>query len=184
MKKFDYQKELQRIIADKQLVEINLSEAPTFKVAYILNANENYITYAEISSSATFSGVTICRTEDIDYISVNTIYLSELSKQITDNSLYQQAQQNVKSIEVFTPSGFISALEGTKTIVELTTENEVTIAGRITGHDKNTLVLDEYSSESDRCIARSYFNVRIIVRISLDVPWIRTISRSLEDKNL
>jgi hypothetical protein len=184
MQTFHFKSELQEIISNKKLVEITLDGAPTYKVAYILAANDDYLTFAEVSSSASFSGVSMCRTKDINIISVDTIYLSELVKLIPGESLYLQALKNVENVTDFTPSGLITAVEGTKTLVELTTIDEEVIAGRIINHDDEIIVLDEYSSESDRRIAHSYYRVAHIIRISLDVPWVRTITRSLADKNL
>ncbi|MBI1872237.1 hypothetical protein HYS10_02330 [Candidatus Collierbacteria bacterium] len=184
MKKFDFQTELKRIIDSRQLVEVNLHGAPTYLVAYILSANDKYLTFAVVSSSATLTGVTICHMVDVDSISIETIYLSELAKQISDDSIYQQALKDVQNIKEFTFDGFASGLENTKTLVEITTDNDDNISGRIAGHSDDILILDEYSSESDRRIRRTYFNRETIVRISLDVAWIRTISRSLDDKNI
>lgn len=184
MKNSIFLKELQSIIKSRQLVEINLKGAPTYKVAYILAINDEYITFAEVSSSASFAGVIICFTEDIESISIDTIYLSELSKQIINDSLYTLAENTIKEVREFTFEGFVSAFKNTSTVLEITTENEVTIAGRVITINNDILLLDEYSSESDRRIARSYFKREVIVRLAIDVPWLRTISRSLVDKNI
>lgn len=184
MNPLNYQSELQKIIDGKQLVEVNLHGAPTYLVAYILSANDEFLTLGVVSSSATFTGVTICRTDDVDSISVESIYLSELVKQISANSIYEQAIDDIKDITELTFDGFAAGLEGTKTLVEITTDNDDNIAGRIVSHNDNVLVLDEYSSESDRRLRRTYFNRNTIVRMSIDVAWIRTIARSLADKNL
>lgn len=184
MNEFSFQNELKNIVDSRQLVEMVLDGEPDYRVVYFLSADENFVTFAEINSAAGYVGVSICRMADITSISVDTIYLSELTKQIQGDSLYLQAKKAVESIETFTPSGFISALEDTKTVVELTTHARESIAGRIVGHDDTVLVLDEYSSESDRRIARTYFRFPEIVRIAVDVPWLRTISQSLLNKNL
>lgn len=184
MVNFDYLNELNKLIDGRQLVEVFLNGAPTFKVGYLISANENYLTLAEISSSATFSGVIICRMGDIDWISSESIYLSELSKQIADDSLYERALQNVKDIKKFTPSGFLDAFSGTDTIVELTDEDENTLAGRIVGYNETHIVLDEYYAEYNQRFARKFISAAIIIRLALDVPWLRTIAQSIADKNL
>ena len=84
MQQFDYQAELKKIIDGKQLVEVYLHDAPTYKVAYILSANNEYLTFAEVSSSATFSGVIICHLSDVDSVRAETPYLGELAKQIKE----------------------------------------------------------------------------------------------------
>lgn len=184
MSAFDYQAELQKMIENKQLVEVSFYGAPTFKVAYLLNVNEEYLTFAEVSSSATFSGVILCRMNSIDWIASEAIYLDELSKRITDDSMYQQAQENIKSIKKFTPSGFLSAFAETQTIVELTDEDENIIAGRIIGYGKQHVLIDEYASEHHERVARKYVDVVGIARIAIDVPWLRTIALFLADRGL
>lgn len=181
---FDYQDELKKLITAKQLVEVSLIGAPTYKVAYLLSANDDYLTFAEISSSATFSGVILCRMNQVDWISSESLYVDELSKQITDESLYKQATDNIKNFKKFTPSGFITAFAGTSTIIELTDEDENVFAGRIVGHGEQHLLVDEYYAENQQRFARKYFNIANISRMAVDVPWLRTISRSLADKNL
>lgn len=184
MKALDYQSELQKIIDAKQLVEVVIHGFPPFIAAYILNANDEYITLAEVSSSATLAGVMILRASDIDYISVETLYLSELIKQIKDDTVYRQAIVNVQNIKDFTFNGFAQCFEDSSTLVELTLYDEDIIAGRIVGHNDKILVLDEYSTHSDRRVRRTYFNFDSVSRITLDIPWIRTIARSLADKNI
>lgn len=178
-------KTLQKIIQDKQLVEIFLHGAPTYKVAYLLAIYEDFITFAEVSSSATFSGVILCRLSDIDWIGTDTLYTHELSKQILDDSIYKQAQENVKHIKKFSPSGFFDAFKGTKTIVELTDSEENAYAGRIVDVGHNPfIILDEYSSEFSQRVSRKYMNVANLSRFAVNVPWLRTITRTLADRNL
>lgn len=184
MKKFDFTSKFNNITKNKELVEISLHGAPTFKVAYVLGAAKEHLLFAEINSSALPNGITICQTSDIDFIALDTVYTSELVKRIEGASLFDQAVKEAKPIKKYTFEGFISAFENTKTIVEITTDEEVVYAGRIIGHDDKVLVLDEYSTESDKCLGHLYFNRSIISRLSIDVPWLRTIERSLADKNL
>lgn len=184
MNSFNYQDELKKLIKDRQLVEVSLHGAPTFKVAYLLSANDDYLTFAEVSSSATFAGVVLCRMDDVDSIGTESIYTSELSKRITDDSLYNQALDNIKSIKKFTPSGFVKAFGGTETIVELIDVDENEFAGRIIGSGDKYILFDEYYSEYAQRLVRKYVNAANISRIAVDVPWLRTISRSLADKNL
>jgi hypothetical protein len=184
MKTFDFKKRMNDAIKNKELVEINLHDAPTYKVAYILGAAEGFLLFAEVSSSATMTGVFLCQSEDVDSVCLDTIYTSELAKQIPGDSLYLQAAKSIENVKKYTFDGFISAFENTKTIVEVTTSDENSYAGRIVGHNDKTLVLDEYSSEIDRYVGHMYFNRSIVIRLSVDVPWLRTIARSLADKNL
>jgi len=184
MQQFDYQAELKKIIDGKQLVEVYLHDAPTYKVAYILSANNEYLTFAEVSSSATFSGVIICHLSDVDSVRAETPYLGELAKQIKDNFIYEQALRDTEGVKEFTFKGFVLAFENTNNIVELTLGNDDTVAGRIVAQDDKVIALDEYTAENDRRLARTYFNKDVVVRLAIDVPWLRTISRSLADKNL
>lgn len=184
MNSFNYQAELQRVIEQKQLAQVFLNGAPTFKVAYLLSANEEYLTFAEVSSSATFAGVMICRLSGIDAVKVSNLYLGELIKQIPGESLHQQAQKTIESIKEFTFDGFLTAFEGTKSIVELVDDNEDTFAGRLIGHDDQVIAMDEFYTEYDRLFARSYVNRSIITRMGVEIPWLRTIALSLADKNI
>lgn len=184
MKNFNYIDELKEIIKNRQLVEVFLHGGPTFKVGYLLHVNEDYLTFAEISPSATFSGVILCRMDDIEWISSESIYLDELSKQITDSSAYDQALRNIESIKKFTPSGIVEAFSGTKKLIELTSEDETVIAGRIIGFDKQYLLVDEYYAEYSQRFARKFINAVMIIRMAIDVPWVRTIEHSLSEKSL
>ena len=184
MKTFDYLSELNKLIENKQLTEVYLQGDPTFIVAYILNATAKFVTLAVVGSNATFSGVSIVRFEDIDSVSVQSTYLSELAKQIQNTTIYDQAMQCIKPIATFTFDGLAEGLENTKTIVELTQHNDEVSAGRIAGHDSKILVLDEYSTESDKRLKRTYFNRETIKRFSLGLAWLRTIERFLADKNI
>lgn len=184
MNTINYQEELQKLIDTKQLVEVVLQDLPSYLVAYILAANAKYLTLAIVSSSATLTGVSIVRTSDIDSISIESIYLSELVKEIKDDSVYQRALDDIKDISEFTFAGFSESLEKSKTIVEITTNSEDSFAGRLVGHDDDIFVLDEYSTESDKRVKRTYFDQATIARISLDVAWLNTIARSLAEKNI
>lgn len=184
MKKSVYISKFNNVTKNKELVEISFHGDQTYKVAYILGAADKCLLFAEVSSSGTVAGITICKTEDIDSVSLETIYISELIKQIPGDSLFNQAMKSIANVKEYTFDGFISAFENTKTIVEVTTDDENTFAGRIVEHSDETLVLDEYSSEMDRCLGHVYFNRSIISKLAIDVPWLRTIARSLADKNL
>lgn len=180
----DYQHELKRLAENKQLVEVNLQGAPTFVVAYLLSASEDFLTLAVVSSAGLLSGVTIVRASEVDSLSVESLYLAELMKQIDQKAVYNQALEDVKNIKDFTFDGFAEGLQNSKVLVEITTHNEDTFSGRVVGYNAEVIALDEYSIDSDRCTKRTYFNRETIARISLDVAWIRTISRSLADKNI
>jgi hypothetical protein len=153
-------------------------------VAYLLCANEEFLTFAEVSSSALFAGVIMCKLADVDALKTETIYLGELVKSITDDSLYQQAAKAIENISDFTFDGFASGFEGADTLLEIVDENEDTFVGRVMAHDENVLVLDEYYTENDRRFAHSYINFATIIRLGINVPWVRTVARSLADKNI
>lgn len=184
MKHFDQLEELQKTKEAKELVEIYLNGAPTYKVAYILHLTPEYLTFAEVGSNTLLTGVTICSTDDIASISTNTIYLDEFTKQISHEPIYQQALNDIAGISEFTFDGFLSQLVKSQTVTELTTENEEIIAGRVAGYTDDIVIFDEYSVENTRRIARTYFNRDLILRISVDVPWLRTIARFLAENNL
>lgn len=183
MKSFDYYQELNRLIKDRQLVEIYLSGAPTFKVAYLLHADADYLTFAEVGSNASFNGVTICSADDVDSVSTGTPYLNQLAEQL-DPAVYKQGLQHASLIKDFSFAGFVSAFAGTNTLVEVTQDNETVIAGRLIAQDDHVLALDEYSTDAPERIARTYISKDRIIRLSVDVPWTRTITRFLSNNNL
>ncbi len=184
MSTFHFSELLTQLIADKNLVEVHLAGAPTYKVAYLLGASEEFLTFAEVSSSATLSGVIMCRMDDVEAIKTETIYCGELAKQLAGDSLYQQAVAVSAKLEAHTFDGFMSAFAKTATLVEVTDLNENVVAGRVIDHDDKILVLDEFYAENDRRFGRSYISQPTIARLAVLVPWINTIARSLADKNL
>jgi hypothetical protein len=183
MKQFDYQAELKKIIETKQLVEVDI-DGPGHGVAYILNANDEYLTFAKINNNAALDGVIICPMTDVNYVQTDTTFISELAKHITGKDLHQQAIKVVDGIKEFTFEGFISGLENTRTIIEFTDKDEDSFSGRILGHNDKIIVVDEYYTEDSGRFARSYVNRATISRIVVASPWLNIITRSLADKNL
>jgi hypothetical protein len=185
MKNFDFQTDLKRVIDSKLLVEINLGLGGNLNhvVAYIINANDDYLTFARISNDATLQGVTICLMRDIESIQTETKFIKELMKDITDDSLYQRVKKDIDKIKDFTFLGFISAFEATNTIIDITSENE-SYTGRVFAHDDKILVIDEYYAEDDGRFARSYINPSIITSITVGGTWLKIIARSLADKGI
>ncbi len=185
MKNFNYQNELKKIVENKQLVQVYFHDTPSdYSVAYLLSADDDFITLAEIANTAAFDGVTIRHMSDVDIIKPDTIYLNELMKQITDDSLYQQAMKDVEGIEKFSFDGFISGLENTGTIVEILSTNGDNFTGKITGYDDEVLILEEYRSELPRTLSRAYIRLKVVAQISVDIPYLRIIARALADKSI
>ncbi|PWU24137.1 hypothetical protein C5B42_00550 [Candidatus Cerribacteria bacterium 'Amazon FNV 2010 28 9'] len=183
MKKFSFKDELQKIVSTKQLVQVHFQDDPSqFKVAYILAVNNDFITLIEVDSSAAFDGVCIYPMEDVTAIKVDSLYVGELAKRVSD-SIHAMALQEVKNVKKFTFEGFISGFENSKTVVEISYEKDDGRAGRIIDHDNEVVVFDEYREEGANRLARAYIKLDSILRISVDVPWTRTVSRSLIDKN-
>lgn len=184
MSSLNYHAELQKIIDNHQLAEVHLHGVPTYKVAYVLNVNEDFLTFAEVSSSATFAGVIICRMEDIDALKTDSLYLGELAKQLTDSSVYTQAIHTIEQLKKFTFDGWLAAFAGSTTVHEVVYGNEDSFAGRIISYNDDILLIDEFYADADRRFARTYINRDVITRLAIGVPWTRTIARSLIDKQL
>lgn len=183
MKKFNFQEELKRLIESKQLVELNLNLEGKLGhgVGYIIDANEEYITFARVTNDATLEGVTICLTQGIESIETETNFTKELAKDITNDALYQEAIKNVEKVKKFSFLGFVSAFENTPAIVDISSENQ-NYTGRIIDHDDEMLVIDEYFAEDFGRFSRSYINPSIITSITVGGTWLKIIARSLSDK--
>ncbi len=178
MQKFSFQAELQKIISSKQLAEIRFQSKPDlFNVAYILSANEVYLTLAEIDPKAHFDGVCIYQVSDLSSIKVDTEYLKKFGKKIKDDGIYQRAIQGISTVKEFTFQGFISAFENTDTYVEILCGRQDTPAGKIVGHDEAVIVLDEISGKKQTSFTKTYIVRSTITRLSVDVPWVNKITQ-------
>lgn len=184
MTTFNYSDELKKLTQDRQLAEVFLKGAPTYKVAYLLAVTDEYLTFAEVNSSAQFAGIIICHLNDVESISVKTEYLTVLAGHIQVESVFEKITQSLGQLTDFTFTGFFSAFENQGRIMAITLDNEDEVAGRVMGYNDQVLMLDEYVAGRDHCVARSYYNLNSIIRLSVDVPWLRTISRYLQENNL
>ncbi|SRR3989344_3589862 len=184
MKQFDYQAELKKIIDGKQLVQVNLkSDQGQFKVAYIINADNKYLTLIELANDATPFGVSVRLLEDIEMFKVESIYLGEFVKHVSDE-FYRLGLKSLENVKQFTFEGFASALEKTNKVAEILTENGDSVIGRVVGHDDGVLAFDEYLEDSEGRLARCYIKFDNIIQISIDIPHLKILARSLADKNL
>ncbi|MDQ3008165.1 MAG: hypothetical protein M3Q81_01060 [bacterium] len=185
MKKFNYNDELRDIIDTKRLVEINLGLSSPLDhcIAYLLDANDDYLTFARISNDIALQGITICRMDDMEAIEADTGFINELQKGITNNSLHTEVSDDIKGVKEFSFKGFISAFEATKTIIDITSENR-SFTGRLAGYDKKILAIDEYYAEDNKRFSRTYINPANITAITVSGTWLKIISRSLTDNNI
>jgi hypothetical protein len=183
MKKFNYRDELKKIIASKQLVEVNFRHDSEHAVSYILNANDEYLTFARISNSATLQGVITCLTRDLESIQVGTTFITELSKDIQDDSLHTEASKLLENVKKFSFEGIVSAFEGTDTIIEVTTVDNDNFSGKVIALDDRAMVLDEYYPQDPGRFARTYLNPSLLLRVTVGGPWLKIISRSITNTN-
>jgi hypothetical protein len=187
MQKSNYKDDLKKVIDSKQLVEIDLSLTGKLDhfIAYILDANDDFLTVARISNDLTVQGVTICRMSDVETIQTETGFVKDLSKGITDDSLLKKVKVETEKVKNLTFGGFISAFENTKTIIEITTQDDENFTGRIVNNDnKRFLILDEYFPGDHGRFARTYINPAIITSFTVGGTWLETITRSVADQNL
>lgn len=186
MKNFDFQNELKKIINGKQIIEVDLnhnSHELSHVKGYIVDTNDDYLIIARITNDLTLDGVTIYRMEDVESIQVETSFLKELNKGIVDDSLYQEAVEYTKDVKKISFRDFITAFEGSKTLIDVTTESG-SHTGRVFAHDEKILVIDEYYVEDDGRFARSYINPKVITSITVGGAWLKIIQRSLADKKI
>ncbi len=183
MAKFNYLDELKKIVDSKKLVELNLPQEEGV-VAYVLRVNEEFITIAEISASAILLAVSTYRLSDISQIKLDSIYLSEFSKMLTDKSLYLEAKKSIESMKDCSFNGFLEAFVGTETLVELADEKGDTFQGKIVSYEDDRIIMDEYYSQYDKRFARTIIKRDILVGFAVNTPRIRILSRVLAEKNL
>lgn len=184
MKHFDQLEDLQKTKEARELVEIFLNGVPTMKVAFLLHVSPEYLTFIEVSPEATLDGVTVCKGEDIDSISTDTIYLREFSKFHSLDEVYQQGLQSMSGVKEHTFDGMYAYLEQTAVVTQITTYSEETVTCRIVGRTDNILIFDEYAVENKERIARTYFDSDKISRVTIELPRLRLISRFLAENNL
>lgn len=183
--KFKLATQIQFWIDNKQLVQIHNSERTAdFDVAYILHFENNFLTFTDIGTDGKYGGIIMCHIDDVQLFKTESLYLQELVKKVDNDSIYQQAKEDIDGIDKFTPSGLLSTFKGEKTIVGITYSSGERFAGRVIDLSGPTLVIDEYGSEYDRRFSRTYLKAENITRIFLSFNWLKTIARSLRDKNI
>ncbi len=179
MKKFNYKDELKKFIDSKQLVEVNFRGDKEHAVAYIMDANDEYLTFARISNDASLQGVIICLTRDLESIQVETKFIDELSKDIGDDSLHNEALKALENVKKFSFEGIVSAFVGTETLIEVTTVDNDNYSGKVIALDATAMVLDEYYPQDPGRFARTYLNPSLLLRVTVGGTWLKITSRSL-----
>jgi hypothetical protein len=185
MQTFNFQTQLQELISERQLLEINfnLLEGLSHLKGYLLDVNDEYLLMASITNDLTLQGVTMCLRKDVISFQIETNFLMELQKGLTDDEVFQQAIAFTKKINATSFLGFISALECSPTLVTIVTETE-SYTGRVISHDDEMLVLDEYYAEDTGRFARTFLNPSHIISITTGGAWLGIIERSLQDKQI
>lgn len=183
MKKSNNLNEFKKIIDEKQLVKIFFGHNDTYYVSYILNANEKYITIANVSPTGDFQGVDINLFDNIDKIETKTDYLNEMNKHI-DKSAYKQALKKTENINTFSFEGFVSAYLNTKTLMEVEVNNCANLLGRVSVVGESVLIFDEYSLGIDHRTSHTIVHPSNITTISIGTESLATLSQYLESINI
>jgi len=177
MKKFNFQKAIQDIVTNKQIVEVRFAGSSSgFKVGIILSADKQYLSMIEVGTKGQFDGVCIYRMEDVSSIKTDTLYSSKLLKLLDVTSLYETALSNIEELKEHSFRGFLSALQNSGHVSEIICEDAEVLVGRIVGHDDEIVAVDEFVKKSQKSFSRAYANVKNIRRISLGIPYLRKIS--------
>lgn len=185
MKNFSMAEQIQSWIKNKELVQIHHSErSQDYDVTYILHFEDGYLTFINLGTTGVYRGIIVCHIDDVNLFKDRAIYLSEFAKKITDDKIYQQALSDLTDVKVFTPRGFFTALKGKKNIIGLEYDSGEDFGGRVIDLDDETLVLDEYACDIDKCFSRTYLKIDRVARVYLSADWLNTITRALDDKNL
>jgi hypothetical protein len=184
MKTFNVQHELSQIIESKQLVEIDLEGVDQLIYAYILKANEEYITIAVINLNGMLTGVTMCRFTDVNLFSTGNNYSNELTKLIDADSIYRQTDTAIEKIDRFTFEGIAAYLEDSRTVAMVTRDNQENIVGRLAGFDDEYIVIDEYVGGRNSKLARTYFPITDISQITISTALLNATNNFLAENNI
>lgn len=184
MKTFSFQDELQKIIDGKELTAVRFYVTPEeFKVAFVLHSDQEFTTLAEINELGEFDGVCMYRTEIICSWSTDTPYLNKLKK-ILNPSALDQAVKDISPVKEFTFHGFVAAFENTNTLVEVAYKGNFKPAGKIIGHDEHALALVEIDENYTDPIAHSLIHFASVVRLSIDIPYMRETAAAFQKEKL
>lgn len=182
---FNLHTQIQNWIDQKKLIQIHQDEdTAVFNVAYILKFENDFLTFVTVAVDGCFGKIIICHIDDVQLFKTDSIYLSEFSKKVDSEAIYQQAITNIAAIQKFTFIDILTNLQNKKTLITIAYGSGEEFTGRVINIDKSTLVIDEYGSEFDRCFARTYLKMSNVARIYLASNDIKTITRSLLDKNI
>lgn len=174
---------LKKIILEKKMVELRFYDESDFRTCFVLNANVDFLTFVEVNSGGQYSGVLIYKQNAIKTIKVDTIYLSELIKNVDVDDIYRV----VEALELqgnFSFDNFLSNASKNKRMIEITFNNEDYLSGIVVDFNDSHVLIDEYYAENDRRFARSMISKADIVSLAVDLNWLKTVERSLKDKNI
>jgi len=173
MNNFNFQNELQKLVESKKLIAVRFRSVPEeFKVAYILNANSEFTTIAEITDTGGLDGVSIYPSDEISSLGFKTEYLDELETKV-DPSTLNRALANTATVKDFSFKGFAAAFANTDTLVEVEYETDFRPFGKITGYDDEGLYLEECDDEFDTSLASFLIKFPAVQCMSLDIPYMR-----------
>lgn len=172
------QTELAQIIKDKKLVDLNLPQDDEV-LGYVLRANDDYITLAEISASFSLLAVSTYRLADVKTINLDSIYLREFAQQVPDDTLYQRAAESIKDMPDSGFEAFLQAFAHTPTLVEITIEDGDSFQGRIVDFNDDSIFVDEYYLRYQQRYARVIINRQLVTSMAVNTARTRVLAPML-----
>ncbi|MEP7167498.1 MAG: hypothetical protein ABI758_05980, partial [Candidatus Woesebacteria bacterium] len=155
-----------------------------FKVAYIVDENDKFITLIEVDPKGLFDGVAVFRTDDVCSFRVHSLYINKLGKKILGDTIYTQGMNIIERVKEFSFKGFARALQNSKTLVEVDFINGNGITGRILGYEGEKLAVDEFDQHEAVSTGRSFSDFAGISGFVVDAQYMRKIVKSLTEKNI
>ncbi|WP_078552093.1 hypothetical protein [Bacillus alkalicellulosilyticus] len=159
-------KQLEEAKKNNQLLEIysDLSDVKKFKVAKVLDANEDYTIISEISHYGLYDGFSLIQTEKIFQINKNTRYIKNLE------ILFEAKNQSHFSFDVENKDlilGFFEASKKQELVVIVELLEEVTIQGFVQSIEDEIVMVDVllYDGEPD---GKAYVKKEDITCITCD----------------
>lgn len=69
-------------------------------------------------------------------------------------------------------------------MIEITFNNEDYLSGIVVSFNDGHILINEYYAENDRRFAQSMIRKEDIFSLAVDLNWLKTVERSLKDKNI
>lgn len=180
MKTFNYKKDLKKLAKEKTLFEFCFRGSDERALGFLFSINDEYLVFGKISKDATFLGTTVCLSRELESLHTDTKLLQVFSSRQEIEQLAEEAFLCIKDAKEASFTGFLSAFQGTDTLVCLETVDKTAFTGKVVAHDDEVLVLDEYYLEDATRFSRMYIFLSLIDSITVGGTWLKINADALK----